>query len=520
MRAAPQLRRFAALVFALACVAVAFFLGESYIGRLPNHAGYFLVAVADTVRAPLPARPRHTAFVVVDGLRRDAAETMKVTRTLEQAGQCRVSDQGSFTVSRPEYALLSTGLEADRTGSRNNDLTAPLAAESIWQVARAHGLSVSGSSHLPWFAQLFPGGFDRFTHLEEHDANVFAAGTGELLDVNVFHPLYVDEKAHHHGAASAEYRAAVARVDGEIAELLARIDLARDLVVLTADHGHRDAGGHGGAQPEIKDVLVCFAGVGVERRTDRAAFDGRTTAPVLAVLLGLPFPRHMRAGDDHLDELWEIAHGEPGDASYRADRRAAVEHFREENREALERWLGDAPGTWPRLYAREAAAQTLRTVVVMLVVLAWGAAVLRARRSGARAPAATGMWLGFALLTVWGVHHMVLGDFDFTVVNLRAQFVPRATVIAFVSALVALGGHVVIIRGRERLVADQLLFVGLLLVANLGHVFVYGWPLGFPLPSQPARYFPFLGAILLAAHALVAAGLVAAMWIASHRRKR
>lgn len=508
MKPAPPLRRIAALVFALACVAVAFLLGESYIGRLPNHAGYFLVAVADEVHASLPARPRHTAFVVVDGLRRDAAETMKVTRVLEQAGQCRISDQGSFTVSRPEYALLSTGLEVDRTGSRNNDLTAPLAAESIWQVARKHGLSVAGSSHLPWFAQLFPGGFDRFTHREQHAANVFAAGTGELLDVNVFHPLYVDEKAHHHGAASAEYRAAVARVDGEIAELLGRMDLARDLVVLTADHGHRDAGGHGGAQPEIKDVLVCFAGVGVERRTDRAAFDGRSTAPALAVLLGLPFPRHMRAGDDHLDELWEIAHAEPGDAAYRADRRAAVEHFRDENRGALERWLGDAPGTWPRLYAREAAAQTYRMVVVALVVLAWGAVVLRARRAGASAAGTTVGWLLFALFTVWGVHHVVLGDFDFTVVNLRGLFILRATAIAFVSALVALGVHAFVLRDRERLVSDQLLFVGLLLFVNLGHVFVYGWPLGFPLPSQAARYFPFLGAILLAVHALVAAGLV------------
>lgn len=514
------MRRFAALAFALACVAVAFFLGESYIGRLPDHAGYFLVAVADEVRAPLPARPRHTAFIVVDGLRRDAAETMKVTRLLEQAGQCRISDQGSFTVSRPEYALLSTGLEADRTGSRNNDLTTPLAAESIWQVARAHGLSVAGSSHLPWFAQLFPGGFDRFTHLEEHAANVFAASTGELLDVNVFHPLYVDEKAHHHGAASPEYRAAVARVDGEIAELLTRMDLARDLVVLTADHGHRDAGGHGGEQPEIKDVLVCFAGAGVERRTDRATFDGRSTAPALAVLLGLPFPRHMRAGDDRLDEIWEVAHADPAGAQYRADRRAAVEHFREENRAALERWLGDSPGTWPRLYAREAAAQTLRMVVVFLVGLAWGAAVLHARRSGARAAAATVLWLAFTLLAVWAVHHVVLGDFDFTVVNLRAQFVLRATVIAFLSALVALGAHALLVRRRERLVADQLLFVGLLLFVNLGHVFVYGWPLGFPLPSQPARYFPFLGAILLAVHALVAAGLVLAPWLASRRRKR
>lgn len=500
--------RIAELAFALACIVVGFFLGESYISRLPDHAGYFLVAVPDEVRAPLPVRPRHTAFIVVDGLRRDAAERMAVTRQLEQAGQCRISDQGSLTVSRPEYALLSTGLEVDRTGSRNNDLTAPLAAESIWQVARASGLRVSGSSHLPWFAQLFPDGFDRFTHLKSHAANVFAASHGELLDLNVFHPLYVDEQAHQHGAASPEYAAAVARVDSEIAGLLARMDLSQDLVILTADHGHRDAGGHGGAQDEIRNVLICLAGAGVAHRTDRAAFDGRSTAPALAYLTGLRFPRNMRAGDDGLDVLWEIARAAPGDGPYVADRRAAVERFRAANRSALEGWLGGAPGTWPRLYEREANAQTRRAALVFLASILAAAAMFRARRATLREAGATTMWVVSALLILWGVHHLVLGDFDFTVINLRERFIPRAAVVAFAASLLAVGGHVLVVRRPDRLAGDQLVLVGLLLVANVGHIYVYGWPLGFPLPGQAARYFPFLGAIALASYALVAAVIV------------
>jgi hypothetical protein len=501
-------RAIAALAFAVACIVVGFFLGERYISRLPNHAGYFLVAVVDEVGAPIPARPRHTAVIVVDGLRRDAAERMAVTRQLEHEGQCRISDQGSFTVSRPEYALLSTGLEVDRTGSRNNELTAPLAAESIWEVARASGLGVSGSSHLLWFAQLFPAGFDRFTRLEDHAENVFAASNGPLLDVNLFHPLYVDENAHHHGAASAEYAAAVERVDSEIAGLLARMDLSQDLVVLTADHGHRDEGGHGGAQDEIKNVLICFAGPGIAHRTDRAAFDGRSTAPALAYLLGLRFPRNMRAGDDGLDVLWEIARPLPGNDPYVADRRAAVERFRAENRIALEGWLGSAPGTWPRLYEREANAQTRRVALVVMVALLGAAAMIRARRMGPRETGATLMWIISALLMLWVVHHVVLGDFDFTVINLREQFVPRATVVAFAGSLLAVAGHVLVVRRPERLAADQLALVGLLLLANVGHVFVYGWPLGFPLPGQAARYFPFLGAIALASYALVAAVII------------
>lgn len=512
MRHAHDWRRLAALGFCAVSIVVGFFLGEGYIDRLPAHAGYFLVAVDDVVRAPIPVRPRHTAFIVVDGLRRDSAETMGVAQELARAGQCRVSDQGSFTVSRPEYALLSTGLEVDRTGSRNNDLTAPLFAESIWQVARASGLRVAGSSHLRWFAQLFPDGFDRFAHAKDHAADVFAPEPSELLDVNLFHPLYVDEAAHQHGAASSQYAAAVARVDGEIARLLARMDLSRDLVVLTADHGHRDAGGHGGAQPEIKNVLVCFAGQGVARRPGRDPFDGRSTAPALAVLLGLRFPRHMRAGDDGLDVLWDIARAAPENELYLAERRAAVDRFRSENRITLERWLGGGPGTWPRLYEREASAQATRLASVAALALFCAALSFRARRIGGRAALATCGWALFSAFVVWCVHHAVLGDFDFTVINLRERFLPRAAAVAIVSSLAAVLAHSRIVRDERRIMGDLVLLVALLLAANLGHVYVYGWPFGFPLPAQAARYFPFFGAIALVTYALAASAVVALQW--------
>ena len=457
----PRTRRAAALVLAIASAVVGLLLGQSYIDRLPHHAGYFLVPVADEVRVPLSKRPRHTAFIVVDGLRRDAAETMSVTQDLLRLGQCRISDQGSWTVSRPVYALLSTGLEVDRTGARNNDLTAPLAAESVWQVARAHGLRVSGSSHLPWFSQLFPAGFDRFATAESHRDDVFFGA--ELLDVNLFHPLYVDEAGHRHGGASPEYAVSVARADHEIARLLARLDLTQDLVIFTADHGHRAEGGHGGAQPEIKDVLVCFAGLNVARRADRAPFDGRTTAPALATLLGLPFPRHMRAGDDGLDAIWEIASFGDADRAYVEERRAAVGHFRDENRAELERSLGGAPGNWSRLYAREAQAQTIRGLLLVTIAAAFVAFRLRgARRRGERALVSAG-WLAFALLVVWGVHRAGLGELDFTVINLKVRYVPRAFGVVGVAALVSAGVHTAVVRRAGHRASDMLTLVGLML---------------------------------------------------------
>jgi hypothetical protein len=519
MSAIPELdrRRHLALgVFAVIAAATAMVLGEHYVPRLPNHEGYFLVPVDDEVRAPRTSRPRHTAFILVDGLRADAAETMQSARALARAGQCRLSDQGPYTVSRPEYALLSAGLEVDRSGARNNELTTPLAAESVWQVAHAHGLRVAGSSHLPWFEQLFPDGFDRFVASRTHATDVFAAG-GDLVDVNLFHPLYVDEAGHRHGAASPEYAAAVARADREIASLLARLDLTRDLVVLTADHGHRAEGGHGGAQPEIRHVLACFAGFGVTKapEDERRAFDGRSTGPLLAVLLGLPYPRHMRAGDDGLDALWEIAREDPADAAYFADRRAAVLHFRDENRAALERWLGGPPGTWARLYAREGRRQATRAAVVALVVALVTAFVLR-RRGGEWARSAA--WLAGNVVALWVAHRIVLGEIDYTVINRKELFLVRAFGVTAMAAAASLALHWGLAVGKRRigrLVDDWSLLVGLMLAASIGHIVVFGWPLGFPLPPAPLRYLPFFGSVALFGYSGLLAVLVAAEWLRS-----
>jgi hypothetical protein len=352
---------------------------------------------------------------------------------------------------------------------------------------------------------------------------VFATET-DLTDVNLFHPLYVDEAGHQHGAASPEYAAAVARADREIGSLLARLDLTRDLVVLTADHGHRAEGGHGGAQPEIRNVLACFAGVGVAKapsfpQGERRAFDGRSTGPLLAVLLGLPFPRHMRAGDDGLDAIWEIAEERPEDATYLAERHAAVAHFREENRAALERWLGDVPGTWERLYARERRHQVIRGLVFAAVIALLGAARLR-RRGGPKLRLLA--WLGANGLALWLSHRLVIGIFDYTMINHREVFVLRSLVVTGMAASVGFVLHRLAF-GRPRLdllVDDWATLVGLMLAVAVGHVVVFGWPLGFPLPPAALRYFPFFGSLALLGDAVLLVVLVLAEQLRSRALAR
>src|SRR5690606_21914948 len=123
------------------------------------------------------------------------------------------------------------------------------------------------------------------------------------------------------------------------------------------------------------------------------------------VLLGLRFPRHMRAGEDALDQLWEVAAPELGER-YLEDRRGAVARFREANRVTLEGWLESAPGSWSRLYEREAAKQRLRIAFVsMMLGAVFGRylGALRARTSRLTA-LASAAWFAAIPPTIWALH--------------------------------------------------------------------------------------------------------------------
>jgi hypothetical protein len=488
----------------------AYLMGDSYIDRLPNHVGYFLVPVEDRVGVPL-ARPRHAVVILVDGLSKTTSEGFASKRRIEEAGQCRTMVGGPITVSRPMYAVLSTGLEEDRTGCRNNDEATPLAAESIWQTARAAGLAVTGVSAVPWWKQLFPGGFDRYDVVHTEEDEVF--GHEDVRDLTLVHPLYVDDMGHRHGAASPEYQDAARRADRGIMGVLDGLDLTKDLVVLTSDHGHTSYGGHGGPDRELAEVETCFAGPGVARLGEAARpMDARSFAPALAVLLGVPFPRHMRAGEDDLDVVFDIADTRALPAAYVADRRAAVERFRAANREALGRWLGPAEApTWNRLYAREGRAQRARLAAgAALLVLALGAAV-RVRRLGAGALAGLLAWAGLTIAATLAAYAALRHGLDFTSINAKAEFLRAGIGVSAGVGALSLVLHRRVFadaaRPGTRRLGDQLTLVGLLALAVALHPFVYGWPLGFPLPGPHALFFPFLAPVALVVHALFGGAL-------------
>lgn len=486
--------RIAQILGGVAIAGLGVAIGERYISRLPEHAGYFLVAHDDVVTTAV-ARPRRTVVVVADGLGAEFSRGMAAARRLQAAGQCRVTDVGPISVSRPVYAVISAGLEQDRTGARNNDMTAPLGVESIWEVAREAGLEVVGVSDVPWWQQLFPNGFDNYAARPEAE-NYFATTT--LGDVTLIHAAYVDHAGHDFGAASAEYAAAVSRVDAELSGLLDEVDFKRDLVVLTADHGHSARGGHGGRAPEIAKVWTCFAGVGVARGEGGAEIHAHALAGALAVLLGLRFPRHMRAGEDDLDEILKIAGGMS--AGYLAERRAGALRARDTSATALAGWLGEA-GAWSDLYARERRVQGVRAAGVAAGVVAGFVVVTRRRGRGVLAVA---VWCVAIVMASVLLHVVVLGSFDWTAINTRERYLLAAPMVCLGAAAVGLVWHLRV-WPRAALAGDWLTLAGLGLAINVGHIVVFGWPLGFPLPGPAMLLVPFFASFFMVVHGLLAA---------------
>lgn len=492
------------ITIALTCavgLAVSTWLGVGYSARQGDHAGLFLVPVADTLTTPAGfRRPRRTVVVVFDGLGYVDAAAMGSFARLASVGRCLRTDVGEPSISRPVYAVLSTGLEQDRTGVRGNDDPSPIAAESVWEIARDAGLTVSAVSEMPWWRELFPRGFDEYV-TPPRETNFF----DELpaSDVVLVHPLYVDETAHENGAVCRAYDECVSRADRELGGLLDSLDLAEDLVVVTADHGHSLAGGHGGPQDTVVHTMTCYAGVGVRHDGGEGVLRATSIGPSLALLLGLHFPSTMRAGDDDLDALATIADPDAFPAGYLDERWRTIERFRHENEAELRAWLPSSEGSWRTFRAHHRALQLLRALpfaVLVLLVLVLRARV-RTETDAPTDPRRGGLFgVTFVLLFFLGLYALQIvlrGSFDLSSVSVGPEFIQFTLAMSFGWSLVSIGGHLRLRRDLEALLLDWgvLSLVGTLL--GLAHPAALGFQLGYPAPASDVYFFPYFAALAL-----------------------
>ena len=103
----------------------------------------------------------------------------------------------------------------------------------------------------------------------------------------------VDEAGHRHGGGSLRYRQAMRRVDEHLQSLSTAIATRADragedwVVAVTTDHGHLDAGGHGGAEDVVRRSFVAARRFGPDHEQTLALDDTIEPWDVTPWLLGL-----------------------------------------------------------------------------------------------------------------------------------------------------------------------------------------------------------------------------------------
>lgn len=255
-----------------------------------------LIEIAGEAGAPPPRLTRRVIVILIDGLRLDAARSMSSLAALGTLGVSAVAESHYPTLSIPNYVSLFAGAPPHLSGVRTNQYRGPVPLDSAFARARAAGLRtryltgfVSGAGHLFLPALDEAASVFAWPELFERTAAGAIASPDALV---VIHVPIVDVAGHEDGADSDEYRAAVAATDDLLARLLARVDLERDTVILVSDHGHIDAGGHGGREEEVVEVPLILAGAGIVRGAGVEHVRLVDVAPTLCALLGIPAPAH------------------------------------------------------------------------------------------------------------------------------------------------------------------------------------------------------------------------------------
>jgi len=236
----------------------------------------------------------HVLVIGIDGVRWDTLLS-EATPHLDSlairgfAAPVRVNDDGP-TISGPAWATIVTGALPSRHGILGNDFHGHHLAEfpdvvSLARDQRPELASWVGAAWLPLVSEdsggpmfagggWFPEGPQAHTgdDWEMADAAVTAACAAFLTEHDgsqgslvLCYLGGVDEVGHHHGVGEL-YRDFVRRSDARVGALLSAV-AARDgedwTVLVVTDHGHVDAGGHGGDSVEERTAWIIAAGPAV-----------------------------------------------------------------------------------------------------------------------------------------------------------------------------------------------------------------------------------------------------------------
>jgi hypothetical protein len=181
------------------------------------------------------------------------------------------------TMSGPGWSTLITGVWPDKHNVKDNNFTGHRFAEypdflTRIETAKPSLSTYAVSSWGPITDTVFSANVDTrvSTPGAEYDTGTTARAVAQLKGADqdaVFVQLdNVDHAGHTYGAASQQYLDAIHGVDGQVGEIVdavsSRSTYATEdwLILVTADHGHTDAGGHGGSTWQERQTFMIAVG--------------------------------------------------------------------------------------------------------------------------------------------------------------------------------------------------------------------------------------------------------------------
>ncbi len=245
------------------------------------------------VASPPELRPagkprRRVLLVVLDGLRWDTARTLPLLQELAAKGASADLWADPPTFSCAQYVALLTGVTPRDSGRRTNADVGPVALESVpSRVRAAGGRTVVISDAVSWWRELFGDAFSESTVIRPTALISEARRRLAGADFAVIHLGAADEAGHRIGAASPEYRAAAEAMQETVRALLPVWGWPDSGLVVLADHGHTDRGGHGGDEPEVRKTWLVASGRGFASGARLLPARTVDVAPTLAAVLGV-----------------------------------------------------------------------------------------------------------------------------------------------------------------------------------------------------------------------------------------
>ncbi|MDR7435969.1 MAG: alkaline phosphatase family protein [Armatimonadota bacterium] len=243
-------------------------------------------------------------LVVIDGLREDASRRMPNLNALRDLGADFVAWAGEPSLSLPGWTVIISGAPQEVSGVTTNWYKGPVQVDSIFAAAKRVGMRTALAGTPGWRELFGPWIDDRrivpdpkygdVEGLYRTDA-VIADAAIDLLKTParliVVHFPGPDVAGHSFGAVSPVYAEAIRRVDEYIGQIHQAAGQGTVLIV-TADHGHIDRGGHGGWEPEVRRTPLVLAGEGIRPGLKGPEVRQMDIAPTISILLGLPIPAH------------------------------------------------------------------------------------------------------------------------------------------------------------------------------------------------------------------------------------